>query len=154
PAFGWAFSAGSATSDVGQGLVIDPAGNICVAGKFGPNGGAGVDFDPGPGVVNLTALGYDALYVAKYTNAGALIWADSSSGPGSNNILFDAIGFAQDPAGNLYLSGDFQGTEDFDPGPGTFFMSSPGSNISAAYFVKLGGDGHLVWAKEFAGPNG
>src|SRR5262245_2323261 len=62
--FGGAFAVGGPASDNAQTVVVDDGGNVYVAGKFGLFGST-VDFDPGPGVFNLTTASPDALYVAK-----------------------------------------------------------------------------------------
>ena len=54
---------------------------------------------------------------------------------------------AADPAGNVYATGFFNGTVDFDPGPGTFNLSSAGS--ADIYVSKLDSAGNFVWAKRF-----
>jgi hypothetical protein len=71
PNFGWALGAGSLVDDRGYGITTDPAGNVLVTGLFDGT----VDFDSGPGTVALTSAGGRDGYVAKYTAAGALVWA-------------------------------------------------------------------------------
>src|SRR5260221_4758195 len=83
----------------GDGVVTDAAGNIYVAGLFNKT----VDFDPGPGVTNLTSTDPDGnVFIAKYTAGGALLWAQQVQ----MNLTFDAnapdeaIKLALDDAGN------------------------------------------------------
>lgn len=54
-----------------------------------------------------------------------------------------------DDAGNVYTTGEFYGTVDFDPGPGVFNLNS-GSN-TALFILKLDASGNLVWAKSING---
>ena len=44
-------------------------------------------------------------------------------------------------------AGNFTGTADFDPGPGTFFMT--GSGLAEPFIAKYSAGGSLIWAKEF-----
>ena len=54
-----------------------------------------------------------------------------------------------DNAGNTYVTGDFTGTADFDPGPGTVNLVSAGSND--VFFAKYDPQGNLVWARRVGG---
>lgn len=83
---------------------------ILVAGTFG-NGS--IDFDPGPGIYNLSAPARH-IFVAKYDYEGDLVWAKSYGGDGpEESCVMDT-----DNEGNIYLTGQFTPNCDFDPGPG------------------------------------
>ena len=58
---------------------------------------------------------------------------------------------AIDGAGNLYISGVFSGTVDFDPGPGIVSRTSNGD--FDAYLCKFNAPGNLVWVRTWGGPN-
>src|SRR5262245_47185526 len=107
--FGMAFNVGGAGDDIGQCIATDAAGNLCVAGTF--QGTA--DMDPGPGQVLLTATpgtgsAFDG-FVAKYSAAGSLLWAQRMGGPMDDF----AFAIAADVAGNTYVAGEYSGTGDF-----------------------------------------
>ncbi len=51
-----------------------------------------------------------------------------------------------DAEGNSYIGGRFQGTADFDPGPGIYPLSS---EESTAFVAKYDSQGALVWARGF-----
>jgi hypothetical protein len=139
--FGSAIGAGSTSADIGKAIARDAAGNIYVTGLF--NGT--VDFDPGPGTVNLTSAGANDIFVAKYTPTGALIWAKGMGGTGEDQPLAIAV----DASGNVLTTGAFNGTADFDPGPGTSNLTSAGN---ADIFVsKLDSNGNFVWARALGG---
>ena len=121
-----------------QGMHLDAAGNIYLCGTFGDN--TTVDFDPGPGVQNLTTSDYDLFY-AKYDNNGNYIWAKSIGGTGIND-LGNAI--RTDVAGNIYMTGYFSATVDFDPGPGTQTLTSIGNR--QPFLAKYDGNGNYIWA--------
>jgi len=74
-------------------------------------------------------------------------WAKQFGGP--NNEKPAAM--VTDASGNVYITGDFTGTTDFDPGPGTFNMSTVGNDD--IFVCKLDASGNLVWAKRMGGTN-
>jgi hypothetical protein len=51
-----------------------------------------------------------------------LVWAQQMGGSGWDQ----GRGVTVDASGNIYTTGSFQGTVDFDPGPGVFKLSSAG----------------------------
>src|SRR5262249_43193299 len=110
PAFGFALGLGDAADapdDFGEAVVTDGDGNVCVAGSFRGT----VDFDKGPGVWSMTSGGFEDAFLAKYTPTGALAWARRFGGGSGTGVL----GIALDGFGNIYLTGAFSVTVDFDP---------------------------------------
>lgn len=138
--FVWARSMGGAGGEWGRALAVDGAGNIAITGSFDGT----VDFDPGAGTFELTSAGED-IFVSKLDNAGNFVWAKSQGGAGVDV----ARALTVDAAGNLYSTGAFQGTADFDPGPGTFNLSAGFKDI---FVSKLDGDGNFVWARRLGSP--
>lgn len=69
-------------------------------------------------------------------------WAKGISGAPTNYNGDRHI--AVDASGNVYTTGSFEGTVDFDPGAGTFNLIATTSNI---FISKLDVSGNFVWAK-------
>jgi hypothetical protein len=141
--FVWAKAIGGAGYDGGQSLVLDPAasGDIYTTGFFAGT----VDFDPGAGVFNLTSTGGNAIFISKSDSAGNFVWAKAMGGT-SGNIGYS---IALDPSGNVYTTGEFYGTTDFDPGAGIFNLTSAG--YTDIFISKLDSVGNFVWAKAMGG---
>lgn len=137
----WAKQIGGPQDDEAYNCCTDATGNLYVSGMFSGT----VDFDPGPGVTNLTPAGTSGAFLAKFNAMGTLLWARSVGGSYYNN----PYGLCTDNFGNVFFGGEFYGSGDFDPGSGTTTLSSP-SNISA-FVVKLDGAGNFKWAKQFGG---
>jgi hypothetical protein len=119
--------------------------NVYVTGSFAGT----VDFDPGSGTYTLTSSGNEGGFVLKLTNGGAFVWADGFVGvkSGSSYGACYPSGIGVDGAGNVYTTGWFSGTVNFDP-HGTFVLNSGAS--FASFVTKLNAAGNLVWAKQFA----
>lgn len=143
PTFSWANSIGSLGLDQAFSCTVDASGNIYTTGIFSST----VDFDPGPGVFNLTAAGGVDAFVAKYSSSGTFVWAKSLGGSSGNGEYGKSI--AIDASGNVYSTGYFDGPTDFDPGPGTFTLNSSGA--TDIYISKLDNSGNFVWAKNLGG---
>jgi hypothetical protein len=136
PVYNWGKSIGSTDFDYVAGATSDASGNVYVTGQF--NGT--VDFDPGPGTDNHTSTGDDT-YICKFDGSGNLVWAKS--------FAAYSQGIAVDAAGNVYTTGVFGSTVDFDPGPGTYNLTYAG--IVDVYVQKLDASGNFVWARALGG---
>src|ERR1044072_4379381 len=100
------FRLGASGVDQINGVVVDPAGNVYVAGTFT----ASVDFNLGTGIAGLTSQGGPDGFVAKYTGTGGFVWAVRFGGTEAETV--SALG--RDGAGNLYVGGGFGGTTRFE----------------------------------------
>lgn len=138
--FVWAKSIGNASgNDLGYSLLTDSIGNVYSTGTFYST----ADFDTGVGVYNLTAGASSAdAYICKMDSSGALIWAKNMGDKGRSIAL--------DKLGNVYTTGTFWGTADFNPGIGVYNLSSAGGQD--IFISKLNSLGLFVWAKSFGGP--
>ncbi|WP_343748083.1 SBBP repeat-containing protein [Fluviicola sp.] len=139
----WAKRMGGAGSDVGNSIAVDAAGNVYTTGYFWNT----VDFDPGAGVVNLTSGGYSDIFVSKLDSNGNYVWAKSMIGTGTKDDYGNSI--TLDAAGNVYTTGYFENTVDFDPGAGVANLTSTGG--TDIFVSKLDNNGNYVWAKNIGG---
>jgi hypothetical protein len=136
------------TGGIEQGLsiIVDGAGNVYSCGTFDES----ADFDPGPGVFQLNAatIYYTSMYVSKLDAGGNFLWAvTGGSVAPTTSATTQAMSMTFDPAGNLVVGGTFGDIVDFDPGPGTFTLSSP---LDYDPFVlKLNPNGGFLWAGSF-----
>jgi hypothetical protein len=122
------------------GLETDPSGNVFFAGDFTNT----LDFDPGPATDSLTSHGLDDAFILKLSSEGDFQWVKQFGGTGSDKVS----GLAVDKDGNVFSTGFFHGTVDFDPGASSFSLISPASARSA-FISKLTGSGNFVYAKSF-----
>jgi hypothetical protein len=136
----WAKSIGSAGADVANAITIDGSGNLYIAGYFTDT----VDFNPS-GTTNLISAGSRDIFVSKWDTAGNLIWAKAMGG----TSLDSPESIAVDALGNVYTTGFFRATVDFDPNLGTNNLTSAG--ISDIFISKLDAAGNFVWAKAMGG---
>jgi Ca2+-binding RTX toxin-like protein len=139
--FVWARNFGRG-GDGQNSVTTDASGNVITTGTFDT---AAADFDPGPGVFDLTSAGGYDVFVSKLDGDGGFVWARSFGG-----TAFDrGLSVAADASGNVITTGSFGGTADFDPGPGVFALTSAGS--TDGFVVKLNGDGNLELPPTCAG---
>ncbi|MDT8413417.1 MAG: SBBP repeat-containing protein, partial [Vicingaceae bacterium] len=143
PSLAWAKNMGGINYDFSTSMTIDDSGNVYTTGRF--QGTA--DFDPGAGTYNLISSGssFD-IFVSKLDAAGNFVWAKKMTGTSSNSGRSIAV----DGSGNVYTTGSFQGTVDFDPGVGTYNLTTSGSN-DYIFVSKLDAAGNFVWAKKMGG---
>lgn len=63
----------------------------------------------------------------------------------------EGMGVVVDATGNVYSTGWFEGTVDFNPGEGTLSLTSNG--LADIYLQKLNASGELIWAHHIGGEN-
>lgn len=122
---------------------VDGSGNVYTTGYFQGT----VDFDPGPGTFNLSASGHQDVFVCKQDSSGNFQWAVNWGGD-IIGIVNSGNSVAVDSLGNVYTTGAFTKTVDFDPGPDTFNLTVASANGAHAFIRKLDNSGNFIWAKD------
>ena len=143
PTLSFARSFGGSVLEGSTAIKADNFGNVYTIGTFAGT----ADFDTGPGVSMVTSIGDQDIFILKLDSLGNFIWNKHIGG-----IQADfATGLALDDTGNVYITGTFVDSVDFDPGPGVMnFMSySP-----STFIMKIDASGNLVWAERLESPLG
>lgn len=125
-----------------NGIKIDNQQNILVAGIFN-----GIyDFNPGGAINNMTSTnGFQDAFITKLNSAGNYLWAKQFSG--SDDLIMRAMDV--DMVGNIYTTGYFLGTTDFNPGAATYNFNVVGP--VDAFVSKLDNNGNFVNAHQLGG---
>ncbi|MEO7995567.1 MAG: hypothetical protein ABI743_14305, partial [bacterium] len=134
----WGGAWGGEDYDGVDSVAEGPGTQIAVISHFSGT----VDFDPGPGTQVLTVpLAEPWTAISSFTGMGSF---ERVGAVLSNGAATDC---AVDGSGRLIVSGWFQGTVDFDPGPGEAIASGMGANNP--FFLMLNSDGsyatHSAW---------
>ncbi|MBL4861582.1 MAG: hypothetical protein JKY09_01000, partial [Crocinitomicaceae bacterium] len=140
----WAKNMGGTIGEVwSYKIALDPDDNIHLAGRYKDT----VDFDPSYITENLiTSNASGDAFIAKYDVSGNYVWAKSISGGNTEKCR----GLAIDDSGNMYITGNFGATVDFDPSIGVANLNSQDGRIFLAKYDPLG---NYVWAKNISGSN-
>ena len=139
--FQWARTWGGIDDDYGYGVAVDESGNIYTTGGFKNV----VDFDPGDGTDEHTPSGDHDIFLSSFDPGGVFQWVRIWGGGGDDH----GTGVALDGAGNIYVTGWFDGTTDFDPGSGTDEHTSNG--YDDAFLSKFDSSGNFQWARTWGG---
>jgi hypothetical protein len=138
--YAWAHKFGSSLPDEGLATCFDPNGNVFVTGYFQET----VDFNPGNATNNFSATSYD-IFILKLDANGNYVWnIDLGSNPAEQGRAIQC-----DASGNVYTSGSFGSSLDFNPGAATEFMSSTG--VADIYLLKLTNAGDFIWVRKIGG---
>lgn len=127
PIFGKRF--GNASSQQGNAVTFDIAGNIYIAGSFQGT------IDLGGG--ELTSAGSDDVFIAKLDPKGKHLWSKRFGGPSAESALF----LGTDELGYVYAAGSFAGSVDFGSG---LLTSAGGNDI---FVLGLDPGGSELWSK-------
>ena len=142
---GFVFAAGfgGAGVDFATGVTADRAGNVYTIGNFESSG----DFDPSNSTFTLNGASTGTIFVSKLNSAGTFVYAKALGGASSTAVGPNQI--SVDKHQNVYITGRFSGTQDFDPGAGTSNLVSDGADD--VFVSKLDANGGLVFAKSIGG---
>jgi hypothetical protein len=129
----WSRRFGGSSDEYAEGVSVDGAGDVVVAGYF--SGSA----DFGSGV--LTSAGGTDVFLAKYSSNGAPSWSRRFGSTGTDRGLSVDV----DGGGNYVFAGYMVGTVDFGGGA----LTSAG--MADVFLVKYSSAGGHVWSKRFGG---
>ena len=128
-------------------------GSVIVSGFFGGT----VDFDPGPGLYNLTSngtpwpnnttMGANG-FIQKFDAGGNLDWAVANLTGDIDNVSTSTIQEVDvDPNGNIIVSTLAKDSTDIDPGPAVLYPGIGNQYPGIGVIQKLNGtNGSLIWA--------
>lgn len=137
----WSFSIGGNGYEEVKSIKTDNEGNIYITGTFQES----IDFDPSANEVSITAeSGWD-VFIMKLNSFGDLLWV-KNLGPYK---YLKANSMSLDEDNNIYLTGYFSETIDFNPGNESYNLTA--SKSDDVYILKLNSYGEFVWAKSFNG---
>jgi hypothetical protein len=137
----WAGGWGGTSDDECHRIAMDSFGDVCVVGNYYEL----ADFDPGPGSDYHASAGLDDAFVSKFDPDGNLQWAKTFGSEESDScwsVCFDGT--------DVYITGGFYNTVDFDPGSGVWHLTSEG--LADVYVSKFDSAGNLIWAVSWGGP--
>jgi hypothetical protein len=152
---GWSKTWGGSGKDASHHMVLDASGNVFIAGEF-----AGlIDFNPDPVKTDWHSSnnGTTDAFLCKFSADGIFQWAKTwGGGPagGTGMVGRDVPnGLGVDSAGNVYVTGPFQYTVDFNPAPAKMDNRTSNSGASNNIFLsKFAPDGTFRWVRAW-GPS-
>lgn len=123
-------------------IVLDDLGNVLISGNFRGS----FDFDFGSGTA-LLENDNGGSFFAKYTLDGTLIWAKQLERVETQKI-------ACDNDGNIFVTGTYGGTVDFDPSDTSEYIVQGFGAYYDNYLFKWDSMGNFNWAFGFGGNYG
>ncbi|MCD4681238.1 MAG: hypothetical protein K8S00_12710, partial [Bacteroidales bacterium] len=143
----WVNRMGGSGNDIAFACASDQSGNVGVTGYF--NGTASFD-----ATTNLTSSGYADIFIAKYTSASTLMFAEKAGGSNWE----EERGMNTDNLGNFYITGNYVGTATFGSGPGstsitsvTALFSQPPVPSQDIFTAKYDASGNFEWVESAGG---
>lgn len=128
---------GPGTTELGL-LTKDKWGNLIVGGRYEDT--LFINTATADTVLTSQATFLNS-YVAKYDSNGNLLWAVNLD----ENIIGGGVQVT--PDGNIFVSGTFEYTVDFDPGPGVDTFTARGSTDMFGYFCSFDPNGNYRFKK-------
>ncbi len=139
--FLWAHTWGGPYWDKAQGVAVHWSGAVYVTGYY-----EGLtDFNPTDAVDRHYSINGRDVFLCKYNRDGGYMWARVWDGT-------EGQGVACDQNGNVYVTGSYAGSADFNPGSGIDWHVSNGD--PDAFLSKFESSGAFQWARTWGGPHG
>jgi hypothetical protein len=131
----WVETFGGLGFDSSTDLIIDDAMNIYLTGAFNSTASFGSQV--------VTSNGQIDAFVLKMDQARNVKWVKTVG----RTLIDCAMSVEVDHQGNVYTTGYFSGTVDFDPNPTINYPLVSTSSSADVYIQKLDSLGNFVWAK-------
>jgi len=122
--FEWVRIIGGTSETVATSLTTASNGDILVTGFFSET----IDLNPGPAEDQYSSFGFMDAYLARLDVFGEYLWGRTWGGAGNLAVYIDdeGTGVEVDADGNIYMTGHFENTVDFEPGSGTQQVNTNG----------------------------
>ncbi|MBL0341863.1 MAG: SBBP repeat-containing protein [Bacteroidetes bacterium] len=137
----WVRILGGIGAASGKAIEATSSGYLYITGSFSLTN----DFNPGIGTTLISSAGNSDGFICKLNQTGNFEWAGAVGGVNSDVTLAIAV----DDFGDVYSTGAFSGTADFDPGAGVANIGSAGYND--VFITKWDASGNYIWAKNIGG---
>ncbi len=122
----------------GNSITLDAGGNVYITGSFE---GPGDPHPAGVATFGMSSFGDEDVFVVKLNSSGSVSWPKQLGGTMKDRGNCIAV----NSGGDVYTTGFFRGTADFDPGPGTFNLTGGGLFISKlGSAADIDGDGYTL----------
>jgi uncharacterized protein (DUF2249 family) len=126
----------------GRKIVITPANNLLITGYVRGE----VDFDPSPATYTINVSAKEP-FIAEYDLNGNFLWArdlrlSASASSGFGNDL------EVDNSGNIYLTGHFNMTMNFDLGVSNYTLTAGSTYSTDVFIAKYSPTGTFIWARQ------
>ena len=138
----WVVANGGEHIEVAYDIDVDSHDSIVVVGGYNET----VDFDHGAGTYELTTVNNEDAFVLKLGPDGGFAWAESFGAFGGDNAKALVI----DSQDRIIVSGNFQGTVDFDNGPDDESLTTFGSSPDV-FFLRLTPQGNFSYVRKLTG---
>lgn len=123
----WIKQGGGSIDDYGTAIATDNAGNIFITGVF--KGALNM------GNTSYVSKGDKNIFIIKYNNKGEIIWSTIGGG----NMADESTSLVTDANGNVYVTGDFDGTAEFNK---KVIVSEGKKDV---FLAKYNNDGVIQW---------
>lgn len=135
----WVNNIGGSNNDQGTSIATDDTGNVYLGALVKGL----VDLDPDTGVFLTSSNGGYDFVIIKFDPSGRFVWGHRFGG-----IVDDwVVQIDVDDSGNVYATGRFSDSLDFDPGPGFDWKYSPPMDDNS-FVMKLNRDGSYGWCHD------
>ena len=139
----WVNQISNTDQNGGKSVVMDHNDNIITVGMCR----ATVDLNSGVGVDNYTSAGSWDGFISKVDQNGNYLWGFGLGGAQGDGIY----GVDVDAAGNIYITGIFTGTVNFNPFGAAYNLVSYSVYSIDAFWAKYDSNGNLLNAYSFGG---
>lgn len=136
-----AWSIGGEGYDEPKCVAVGSLGNVYLLSYFSGT----IDADPGPGILPISSQGQLDMLLQRFNGDGECTWAQGTGSTGTDLGLSMAL----DADENMWVTGSFEGTVDFDPGVGSVTLISAGA--WDIFVTKRSSSGELLWAGRMGG---
>lgn len=147
PGFEWVAQLGGYGNENVKSVAVDKEGYVYSTGNFDTS----ITVTIGQRQETINSAGVNDIFISKQKPNGEFVWLKSFGGIRNETVSILAI----DHKGGIYITGNFQGTVDFDPGSGidthTSVMNVRGLPSPDFFLAKFDTSGKLDWVKVAGG---